>query len=100
MEDMPHLVIANRLRDGIVVFLGTEQRWVEHVRECTPAADEHAGEKLLEAGLRAVARQEVVDPALIEVVQRGGELVPVLMRERIRALGPTVRSDLGKQAGN
>ena len=97
---MPHVVIANRLRDGIVVFLGTEQRWVEQVRECTPAADEQAGEKLLEVGLRAVAQQEVVDPTLIEVAERGGELVPVRMREAIRAKGPTVRTDLGKQAEN
>jgi hypothetical protein len=31
---------------------------------------------------------------------REGVLTPIKMREAIRALGPTIRKDLGKQAGN
>lgn len=95
---MPHVVIANRLRDGIVVFLGTDHRWVERIENCPPAADADAGAKLLDLGLQAVAKQEIVDPTLIEVEHRDGVLTPVRMREAIRARGPTIRTDLGKQA--
>ena len=40
----------------------------------------------------------VVDPYEIEVDTGTGSPVPVRFREKIRALGPTVRLDLGKQA--
>jgi hypothetical protein len=41
-----------------------------------------------------------VGPELIEVQLEGDMLVPVKRREAIRATGPTIRLDLGKQAGN
>ena len=37
------VVVANRLRDGIVVFLGTGGEWVERLEECAPAADPQGG---------------------------------------------------------
>jgi hypothetical protein len=40
----------------------------------------------------------VVDPYLIEVTREGAVPRPVRLREAIRARGPTVRPDLGKQA--
>jgi hypothetical protein len=97
---MPHVVIANRLGDGIVVFLGTDGRWVERLADCPPAESPEDGEKLLDRGMQAERSQEVVDPMLIEVEDRDGVLTPVKRREAIRAMGPTVRPDLGKQAGN
>ena len=97
---MPHLVIANRLRDGIVVFLGTDHAWVERVEACPPAQSEAEAERLLATALEAERKQEVVDPTLIEVAQEDGSWVPVKRREAIRARGPTTRMDLGKQAGN
>ena len=97
---MSHVVIANRLRDGIVVFLGTDNAWVEGVDACPPAETEAEGERLLATGLEAEQKLEVVGPTLIEVVQKNGAWVPVKRREAIRALGPTIRTDLGKQAGN
>jgi hypothetical protein len=95
---MPRVVIANRLRDGIVVFLGSEGRWVERVEACSPAADADGAAKLLELARQAEAAQEIVDPNLIDVEQRDGVFEPIKMREAIRAKGPTVRRDLGKQA--
>lgn len=94
----PQVVVANRLRDGIVVFLGTGGEWVERVEECAPAADAEGGARLLAAGEQAAAEQLVVGPELIDVEECGGALTPVKMREAIRARGPTVRTDLGKQA--
>lgn len=97
---MSQVVIANRLRDGIVVFLGTDHTWVEALQDCPPAASSTDGEELLSLGRQAEANQEVVDPNLIEVNERNGRLHAVKMREAMRTKGPTVRDDLGKQAGN
>lgn len=97
---MPQVVIANRLRDGIVVFLGVDDAWVEAVENCPPAENEADAERLLATAQEAVLKQEIVDPILADVIQQGGAWVPVKRREAIRAKGPTVRTDLGKQAGN
>ena len=40
----------------------------------------------------------VVDPYAIAVEERNGHLAPKALREAIRAAGPTIRRDLGKQA--
>ncbi len=40
----------------------------------------------------------VVEPYLVPVEERNGHIAPKALREAIRAAGPTVRRDLGKQA--
>ncbi|MDG2334887.1 MAG: DUF2849 domain-containing protein [Myxococcota bacterium] len=97
---MHQVVIANRLTDGIVVFLGREQEWLEGLEGCQPAQDTAQAEALLARGTEAEAEQFVVGPELIEVELREGILVPVKMREAMRSRGPSVRTDLGKQAEN
>ena len=97
---MSQIVIANRLRDGLVVFLGNEKQWVVQVQDCSPASDETHAAELLAVAEAAEANQEIVGASLIEVEMREGVLTPIKMREAIRALGPTIRKDLGKQAGN
>lgn len=93
------IVIANRLRDGRVVYRG-ERGWVDRIADAQIADNEVAAKALLEVAQRAVVANEIVDPYLIEVVEEGGELRPARWRERIRSLGPTVRADLGYQARN
>ena len=44
------------------------------------------------------ANNIVVDPYAIVVEERNGHLAPKALREAIRATGPTIRRDLGKQA--
>jgi hypothetical protein len=97
---MPQVVIANRLRDGVVVFLGTDGRWLETLAGCPASESEEASSALAQTAQKAVENQEVVGPELIEVQLEDGMLVPVKRREAIRATGPTIRLDLGKQAGN
>ncbi|RUX90120.1 DUF2849 domain-containing protein, partial [Mesorhizobium sp. M7D.F.Ca.US.004.01.2.1] len=48
---------------------------------------------------RAYAANEVVDVNLIDADVVNGVVEPVRLREKIRAAGPTIRNDLGKQAG-
>ena len=97
---MTQVLIANRLKDGVVVFLGTGHQWVEQLDECSPAESEAEEEELVRLGQEAESQQEIVDPNLIQVEKIGNSLQAIKMREAIRSKGPTVREDLGKQAGN
>jgi hypothetical protein len=96
-ETSMQIVIANRLRDGLVVYRG-RQDWVDRIADAETARDEGAAASLLERAKRAVAANEIVDPYLIEVAEIEGALRPTRWRERIRTQGPTVRRDLGYQA--
>ncbi len=90
------IAIANRLRDGRVVYLGREG-WSHQLEEAESAATDQAAEALLARATESLARNEVVDVYLIELGEDG--VKPRSLRERIRTRGPTVRSDLGYQAG-
>ncbi len=52
----------------------------------------------LEAAQKSVAGNVVVNPYLFEVRDEEGGITPLKERELIRAAGPTMRGDLGKQA--
>ena len=91
------VVSANRLDTGEVVWLGDDDLWVERVAVAAllrgPAA-----EAALARTKMAVAAGVVVDPYLVDVDEAGGG--PLRPREQIRARGPSVRPDLGVQAGS
>lgn len=95
---MPQVLTANRLIDGEVVYLGREGGWVERLAEARVLGAPAEGETALNWGQEAERNQEVVHAYLFDVVAHGEGLKPVKMREIIRAAGPTVRTDLGKQA--
>lgn len=79
---------ANRLVDGIVVFLDDAGQWTDRLERAAVARDKRAGEILLERA-RAEARS-VVDPFLVAVTEDDeGRLEPVSLREKIRASGLT-----------
>lgn len=91
------VVTANRLIDGVVVFLGA-RGWVEHLERATVATSAEEVRALDALGRQGMAVNEVVDAYLIEVVAEDGRVEPVVLRERLRTRGPSVRLDLGKQA--
>jgi Protein of unknown function (DUF2849) len=93
------VMTANRLVDGEVVFLAA-RGWVEEIDRATLATTEEQAKPLDALGRQAVAVNEVVDAYLVEVVEEGGRLRPLKLREYLRTLGPSVRTDLGKQARN
>ena len=88
------MVIANRLSDGLVVFLAAGEDWVEQIDSGLVVDDSAEAERLLAVAKRHETDNLVVEPALIDVAQRDGRLRPVAIREAIRAFGPTVRTDL------
>ena len=91
------VLTANRLIDGEAVWYGSGQ-WLESLQGSATAETDEAVKLLEGVAERDVAANLVVDVALIDVVQKGQDLYPIRLRERIRAAGPSIRLDLGKQA--
>jgi hypothetical protein len=79
---------ANRLTDGVVVFLDDAGEWIQRLDRAAVARDKRAGEILLE---RAKAEAfTVVDPYLVAVSEDDdGVLEPLSLREKIRVSGLT-----------
>jgi hypothetical protein len=86
---------ASDLRDGEAVFWNMG-RWVQRFAEAELFDAREPGEAAL--GAAKAQPTVVVDPYLIDVVMEEGLPVPTSYRERVRALGPTIHPDLGKQA--
>lgn len=92
------VVTANRLSDGEVVWLGAAGRWVETFPEARILETREEEAAALAEAEASAGRQEIVEPYAIDVTREEGHLKPVRFREQIRAAGPTIRLDLGKQA--
>jgi hypothetical protein len=87
-------VTGNRLLDGEVVFWN-QGAWAEQFADIELFDDAAAAEAAL-AGAQAQPTA-IVDPYMIEVKVEDGLPVPTAYRERVRALGPTIHPDMGKQ---
>jgi hypothetical protein len=88
------VLTANRLRDGIVVFLDFEGAWSETLAEAVLARSADEVRALQERGTYDAARNIVVEPYLIEVRETAGGLLPIRYRERVRAAGPSILEDV------
>jgi hypothetical protein len=96
---MPQVLTANRLVVGEVVYWNGARGWVPRFEDAEVLADTEA-EATLARAAEWVQKREVVAPYLFDVRLEKGVAVPVKVREVIRAAGPTVRLDLGKQSGS
>jgi Protein of unknown function (DUF2849) len=92
------MLTANRLRDGDVLYRKGDG-WVLTLAE-GDVYDEAGAASALVAAQAETVRNTFVAPYLFEVRVTDGAITPVKEREIIRAAGPTVRTDLGKQAGD
>ena len=95
---MPDVITANRLTDGVVVFQTIDDSWTEDFIRAAVLLDPQATASALARAKQDEANNIVVDPYAIVVEERNGHLAPKALREAIRATGPTIRRDLGKQA--
>lgn len=89
---------ANRLLDGIVVYMTDAGSWSESLQDAAVAEGPDAARELLSRADHDVENNALVDPYLFEVERDGCAIRAVSVRETIRQAGPTVRPDLGKQA--
>lgn len=84
------MIIANRLTDGRVVFMDDAGDWVNEIADGLLLVSRQDADEQLSAAQQAVEENRVVDPYLIDVSADAGRRRPVLVRERIRAFGPSV----------
>lgn len=84
------ILTANRLKDGVSVWLASDHSWVTTIEAAEVAEDAIQEEKLERAGKAAFLKNEVIDVNLIDVERVGAGVRPTRLRERIRADGPTV----------
>jgi Protein of unknown function (DUF2849) len=79
---------ANRLSDGVVVFLDDSGHWTRQLESAALARDKPAGEILL--GRAKAESFSVVDPFLVAVSEdENGVIEPISLREKIRVSGLT-----------
>ncbi len=97
MNESYYLMSANRLRDGAVVWLSERHEWVEALEHACAFTGNAVGTAAALAE-QAVAANQIVDPKPREARVVDGRPSPVDYREQLRSLGPSVRTDLGKQA--
>lgn len=82
---MPSVVTANRLRDGIVVYLAPDGRWTEEIGHARIAETEDEIKALEDQAALAVKAREVVAVYSMDVALHDGAVDPLSVRERIRA---------------
>ncbi len=90
-----HFITANRLADGVAVWLDDEATWTEDLDAATPIDEANLG-TVLDAARLGERGNIVVDVREIGAVENDGRWRPSARREGLRASGPSVRPDLAK----
>jgi hypothetical protein len=96
MSEFLQAIVANSLTDGVVVFRGKSGDWVDQFADAKLYSDKAEAEAA-EAQAKAQVTT-VIDAYAIDVRLDDGQPVPISYRERVKALGPTIHPDMGKQA--
>lgn len=91
---MPQVMTAYDVPTGDVVYWRGDG-WTRDVREAAVFDDATVAEA---AASRDAAAQKVMDHYPIDIELKDGKPWPTRYREVVRASGPSVRLDLGKQA--
>ncbi len=78
------VITANRLIDGVVVYW-SGAGWAEALAQAQVFNREEA-----KAALDKIETASIVDAYFFEIDKKEGGIIPVSVRERIRAEGPTV----------
>ena len=82
---MPNVVTANRLVDGIVVYLAADGGWTEEIGRARLAETEEETKALEAEAASDVDLRKVVAVYPMEVALNNGIVDPLSVRERIRA---------------
>lgn len=87
---MLKIISANRLQDGIVVYVAAEGTWTADIDQ----AKRFIAEAEVEAGLKQAKSDEkrnlIVDPFAVDVEAVAKGLEALTLRNAIRAKGPTI----------
>ena len=82
---MPSVITANRLTDGIVVYLASDGEWTEQIAEARLADTDEEIKALEVEAEKAVQERLVISVYPMPVVLNDGAVDPLSVRERIRA---------------
>ena len=82
---MPNVITANRLIDGIVVYLAPDGGWVEELAHAKLADTDEETKALESEAAKAVAERRVVAVYPMGVALHDGVPIATSVRERIRA---------------
>jgi len=82
---VPNVVTANRLVDGIVVYLGSDGSWTEEIARARLAETEEETKAIEAQAAEDVKARKVVAVYPMEVAVHNGTVDPLSVRERIRA---------------
>ena len=93
----PQVLTANRLSDGMVVFLSGDGTWQSEIDSADIARTEEGAGALEARAAVFVRTNEIVDPYLIAVEESSAGLAPVAFRERRRIAGPSVQAVFNTQ---
>ncbi|NQW00481.1 MAG: DUF2849 domain-containing protein [Rhodospirillales bacterium] len=92
------VITANRLNDGLVVFLASDGCWADSILDAQVLSDDTELDKRLTMANAAEQAKIIVGPYAIEVTEaEDGDVRPVRFRERIRAYGPSTHADFARQ---
>jgi hypothetical protein len=82
---MPNVITANRLTDGVVVYLASDGEWTERIANARVADGDEETKALEAEAENAVRERRVVAVYPMAVALRDGAVDPLSVRERIRA---------------
>ncbi|MEX2202073.1 MAG: DUF2849 domain-containing protein [Dongiaceae bacterium] len=91
---------ANDINNGRVVYLAADGSWSERIADAAVVQSAEDEARLQAVADAAFEARRVVDVYAVDVAIEDGRIRPLVYRERIRAEGPSVRLDLGKQSAN
>ena len=91
------IITGNSLGDGRVVFQ-TPFGWTHAINEAELFITKEALEEALQRANKAAAENRVVEPYAIDVTRGAAGIVPLRLREKIRADGPSAGNSLPKNA--
>jgi len=90
---VPNVITANRLVDGIVVYLAPDGSWTEEIGGAWLAETEEETKALEAQAAEAVKARKVVAVYPMEVALNDGAIDPLSVRERIRAAHRTTLTE-------
>ncbi len=90
------IITANRLGDGVAVYF-TGTGWSEALADAVVAAAPEEASSLEDTARNDERTNLVVGPRAIAVELTDGSPRPIDRKERVRAVGPTVRKDLNRK---
>ena len=91
------VMTAYRIEDGHVIYLAADGSWSEWIEQARIATTKEEADALTAAAKDATDANQIFETYLIDVTT-DGRTWPVTMREVMRAQGPTIHPQFGKQA--